>query len=172
MAKTIFYSLAALVRKILFCHWKIKFISSRHRVIYPLYTTPLYLPIERFSYDLEVKTREQNRNNKLTEIDMWLVYRTDTNVRGFWLVKHTLGWKNFMPENFLEIIRYLAFPLLGFSLAGKLRERDIFTHWLTKQITNTKRNHFSRPYESRSNSSMFIIISMFMIIFWTSLLAH
>ena len=33
MAKTIFYSLAALVRRILFCHSKIKFISSRHRVI-------------------------------------------------------------------------------------------------------------------------------------------
>ena len=32
-AKTIFYSLAALVRKILFCHSKIKFISSHHRVI-------------------------------------------------------------------------------------------------------------------------------------------
>ena len=31
--KTIFYSLAALVRKILFCYSKIKFISSRHCVI-------------------------------------------------------------------------------------------------------------------------------------------
>ena len=33
MAKTICYSLAALVRKILFCRSKMKFISSRHRVI-------------------------------------------------------------------------------------------------------------------------------------------
>ena len=31
--KTVFYSLAALVRKILFCHSKIKFISSHPRVI-------------------------------------------------------------------------------------------------------------------------------------------
>ena len=37
MAKTIFYSLAALVRKILFCHSKIHFISSRHRVISSIY---------------------------------------------------------------------------------------------------------------------------------------
>ena len=37
VAKTIFYSLAALVRKILFCHSKIKFISSRHRVISSIY---------------------------------------------------------------------------------------------------------------------------------------
>ena len=35
--KTIFYSLAALVRKILFCHSKIKFISSRPHVISSLY---------------------------------------------------------------------------------------------------------------------------------------
>ena len=37
VAKTIFYSLAELVRKILFCYSKIKFISSRHRVISSLY---------------------------------------------------------------------------------------------------------------------------------------
>ena len=34
VAKTMFYSLAALVRKILFCHSKIKFISSSRRVIF------------------------------------------------------------------------------------------------------------------------------------------
>ena len=39
MAKTIFYSLAALVRKILFCHLKIKFISLRNRVISSIYCT-------------------------------------------------------------------------------------------------------------------------------------
>ena len=34
VAKTIFYSLAALVRKILFCHSNIKFISSTRRVMF------------------------------------------------------------------------------------------------------------------------------------------
>ena len=39
MSKTIFnHSLAALIRKILFCHWKIKFISSPHCVISSMYT--------------------------------------------------------------------------------------------------------------------------------------
>ena len=38
MAKTIFYSLAVLVCKILFCHSKIKFLSSHHRVISSMYT--------------------------------------------------------------------------------------------------------------------------------------
>ena len=37
VAKTIFYSLAALVREILFCHSKLKFVSSRHRVIPSIY---------------------------------------------------------------------------------------------------------------------------------------
>ena len=40
-AKTIFYSLVALVRKILFCHSKMKFISSRHRVISSTYISQL-----------------------------------------------------------------------------------------------------------------------------------
>ena len=85
---------------------------------------------ERFSYDLERKTREQNRNNKRTEIERfdWFIGRT--NACGFWLIKRTLGWKNF-----LEINRYFALTshcntigqsnnavsILGFSLAEKRR---------------------------------------------------
>ena len=41
--KTIFYSLAVLVRKILFCHSKIKFISSHPRVISSICTSCAYL---------------------------------------------------------------------------------------------------------------------------------
>ena len=37
VAKTIFYSLAVLVRKILFCHSNIKFISLCHHVISSIY---------------------------------------------------------------------------------------------------------------------------------------
>ena len=37
MAKAIFYSLAVLIQKILFCHSKIKFISLPHRVISSVY---------------------------------------------------------------------------------------------------------------------------------------
>ena len=65
----------------------------------------------------------------------WLVYPTDTRGGGFWLVKGTLGWKNFMPENLQEINQYFAltsycnmigqsnnaFSILGFSLVGKWR---------------------------------------------------
>ena len=44
VAKTMFYSLAALVRKVLFCHSKIKFISSCHRVIFSIYKSYCVAP--------------------------------------------------------------------------------------------------------------------------------
>ena len=52
--KTIFYSLAALVRKILFCHSKIKFISSRHRVISSMHA-PYTNCSCRSSYEEDIK---------------------------------------------------------------------------------------------------------------------
>ena len=38
--------------------------------------------LERFSYDLEMKAREQNRNDKRTEIERfdWCIERTDKRV--------------------------------------------------------------------------------------------
>ena len=85
-----------------------------------------------------MKTREQNRNNKRTEIERfdWFIERTQTRVAFGWL-----GCKNFMPENILEINRYLAllsycntigqsnkaFSTLGFSF-----------HLLIRQITLTE----------------------------------
>ena len=96
------------------------------------------------------KQKQQTNGNRA----IWLVYRTDTNVRGFWLVKRTLGWKNFTHEDFLEINRPFAltshcntigqsnnaFSILRISL--KSLYLDLFICWLTKQITNTWRNHF------------------------------
>ena len=81
--------------------------------------------------NVRTKQKQQTNGNRA----IWWVYRTDTNARGPFLVKRTLGWKNFMPENFLEINRYFAltsycntigqsnnaFSILGFSLAGKRR---------------------------------------------------
>ena len=91
------------------------------------------------------KQKQQTNGNRA----IWLVYRTVTNARGFWLVKRTLGWKNFMPKNFLEINRYFAltsycntigqsnnaFSILGFSLAGKRRVHVLIfssTGWKNK----------------------------------------
>ena len=45
------------------------------------------ITVERFSYDLEMKTREQNRNNKRTEIERfdWFIERIQTRVAFGWL---------------------------------------------------------------------------------------
>ena len=47
--------------------------------------------IERFSYDHEMKTREQNRNNKRTEIERfdWFIEQTQTRVALSWLSKRS-----------------------------------------------------------------------------------
>ena len=96
----------------------------------------------------QTKQKQQTNGNRA----IWLLYRTDTNVRGFWLVKRTFGWKNFMPGNFLEINQSFAltsycntigqlnnaFFILGFSLVGNRRVHVLFIHWLIKQITLTE----------------------------------
>ena len=108
------------------------------------------------------KQKQQTNGNRA----IWCVYRMDRNARvTFWLVKRTLGWKNFIPENFLETSRCFAltsycntigksnnaFSIFGFSLAGKRSPCfDLFAHWVIKQITSTFRNQFSRSYETRS----------------------
>ena len=50
-----------------------------------------------------VRTKQKQQTNANRAI--WLVYRTDTNARGPFLVKRTLGRKNFMPaRTFLKSI--------------------------------------------------------------------
>ena len=62
--------------------------------------------LERFSYGLKMKTREQNRKSKRTEIERfdWFIERIQTQVAFGWLIEHSEN----MPENFLEINRYFA----------------------------------------------------------------
>ena len=109
--------------------------------------------LERFSCDLEMKQKQQTNGNRA----IWLVYRTDTNARGFCLVKRTLGWKNFRPENSLEINRYFAFTsycntivqsnnafsILGFSLSGKRRGHVWSFHSLADKTYN---EHLTKPF--------------------------
>ena len=90
----------------------------------------LNLSIERLSYDLEMKAREQNRNDKRTEIERfdWFIERIQTHLAFGWLSERS-GKQISCPKNFLEIAltSYCntigqsnnAFSILGFSLAGK-----------------------------------------------------
>ena len=61
------------------------------------------------------KQRQKTNGNRA----IWLVYRTDTNACGFWLFKWTLVWKNFIPENFLEINRNLLWRHTTIRLANQ-----------------------------------------------------
>ena len=111
------------------------------------------------------KQKQQTNGNRA----IWLVYQADTNALGFWLVKWTLVWRNFMLENFLEINPILRFDVILQHdlpskqchlhiriLFGRKTKRpcfEFFIHWLIKQVTNTYRNHFSTSYENRSKWS-------------------
>ena len=59
------------------------------------------LLIERFSYDLETKTRQQNRNNKRAEIGQfdWFIERIQTRVAFGWLSERS-GEKTSRPRTF------------------------------------------------------------------------
>ena len=69
-----------------------------------VYKCKLSLALERFSYDLEMKTREQNRNNKRTEIERfdWCMKRIQTHL-GFGWLSERAGKQTSCPKNFLEI---------------------------------------------------------------------
>ena len=110
--------------------------------------------LKQFLDDLEIRTREQNRNNKRVERAIWLVYRTDTNAR---------GWKYFIPENFLEINRYFAltsycntigqssyaFSILWF-LWGENEEAMFWSFHPWADKTNNEHVPRSRSYENHS----------------------
>ena len=88
-----------------------------------------------------MKTREQIRNNRRTEIERfgWIQTRVafvslserwveiGSCPRAFWKSTDTSLWRH---------------------TATRLANRTM--HWLIKQITNTYRNHFSGSYENRS----------------------
>ena len=114
---------------------------------------------KQFSYDLEMKTREQNRNNKRVETAIWLV---QTRVAFGWLSEHS-GEKNFIPKNFLEINRYFALMSYcntigqsnyAFSILGFLwRENEETMFWSFHPLadkTNNEHLQRSRSYENHS----------------------
>ena len=110
-----------------------------------------------FVWPWNENARTKTETDKRTEIEPfdWFIERIYTNARGFWLVKRTLGWKNVMPKNFLEINRYFVltsycntigqsnntFSILGFSLAGKRRVQwlSVTFYFLSHESKNSIR---------------------------------
>ena len=108
-----------------------------------------------------MKTYEENKKNQRREVDRfdWFIERIT-----FRLVKRRLRWKNFMPENLLEIYRYFVilqhdWPIkqcllhIRVFFGGKTKSPcfDLFIHWLMKQNNEHLPEPFSRSYESLSN---------------------
>ena len=110
-----------------------------------------------------MKTREQNRNNKRTEIKRfdWFIERIQTHL--------AFGWLSELSRNRFDVILQQDWPIeqcllhIRVFFGGKTKRPcfDLFIHWLIKQITNTYRNHFSRSYENRSIHFFVILYSSF-----------
>ena len=99
--------------------------------------------------------KQQKNGNRVN----WLVYRTDTNAGGFWLVKRTLRF---------DVILQHDWPIKQCLLGGKMKRPcfELFIHWLLEQITNTYWNHFSRLYEialTVSNSQHFFLTLTYLL---------
>ena len=105
------------------------------------------------------RTKQKKQTNLNTAI--WLVYRTDTNARGFWLVSECSGARELSRSQSIlpfDVILQHDWPIeqcllyIRVFFGGKTKSPcfDLFIHWLIKQITDTYRNHFSRSYENRS----------------------
>ena len=107
-----------------------------------------------FNENARTKQKRQTNGNKA----ILLVYRKDTNAPDIWLVKRMLGWKIFMPENFLDTNQHFAltsycntigqsnnaFSILGFSLAGKRRGLVLISFHSLADKTNTE--HLPKPF--------------------------
>ena len=116
-------------------------------------------------HTVEMKTREQHKNNKRTEIKRfdWFIERKQTHLAFGWLSKRSAE-KNFMPEELsrscFDVILQHDWSMeqcllhIRVFFGGKTKSPCfvLFIHWLIKQITNTYWNHFSRSYENRSIS--------------------
>ena len=109
------------------------------------------LELERSSYDLEMKTREQDRTTNERKYSD--VIGLSNGYKRAWLLvgKQTLGWKNFMPKNVLEINRYFAltsycdtidqsinaFSILGFSVEP---ENEEYMFWSFHPLADKTNN--------------------------------
>ena len=112
VAKTIFYSLAAPVSKILFCHSKIKFISSRRRVISSIYFT--FIPFHWVLF-LHINTPASCANDTYSTSPVCL----------FMIKLHTIPY-NFIIRNCMEPSRRLFFISLGAADFVPYDHREVF----------------------------------------------
>ena len=83
------------------------------------------------------QTKQKQQINEMNENrTIWLFYRTDTNARGFWLVKRTLGWffrpfsPNAEPGPRLDVFVAVAVGLASFCTLFDVRSWTAGQRWL------------------------------------------
>ena len=120
-----------------------------------------------------MKTREQNRNNKRTEIERfdWFIERIQTRVAFGWLSERS-GEKNFMPKNFLGFNRWLwlhtatrltnrTMPSPYYSFLWRENKEAKFGsfHPLADKTNNERflKLYFSRSYENCSTKRITLL---------------
>ena len=94
------------------------------------------------------RTKQEQKPNGNRVI--WLVYGTDTNARGFWLVKRTLGWKKLHARELSRNQSTLRFDVIlqhNWPIERCLLHVKVFFGGKTKsfhsrQITNTYQTIF------------------------------
>ena len=110
--------------------------------------------IERFSYDLEMKTHEQNRNNKRTEIERfdWCIERIQTHLGFGWLSERS-GKQTSCPKNFLEIALTSYCNTIGqsnnaCSILGFLWRENVESMFCSFRslADETKNEHLPKPF--------------------------
>ena len=129
----------------------------------------LHRAIFSWSWNKNARTKQKQQTNGNRAI--WLAYRTDTNTRGFWLVKRTLMWKNFMPKELsrnhsilcFDVILQHDWPIEQWLLhirvffGGKTKSPcfDLFIHWLIK----TTDEHVPKPFFKVIRKSLYNLTS-------------
>ena len=142
------------------------FVESQSMKLLSVSAFQCYSTIFVWPWNENARTKQKQQANGIKAI--WLVYRTDSKARGFWLVKRTLGWKTLCPRTRnqsilrFDVMLQQDWPIeqrllhIRVFFDGKTKSPcfDLFIHWLIKQMTNICRNHFSRSYENLSTKTL------------------
>ena len=108
--------------------------------------------------NVRAKQKQQTNRNRV----IWLVYRTDTNAHGFWLVKQ-------MPGNFLQINRYLALMSYCNAIGRKILKIScgayIFQRPFLRGLSMEGYLHFKIDWASLIVGSKFTILALFYSVF-------
>ena len=109
--------------------------------------------LERFSYDLEMKTCEQNRSNKRTEIKRfdWFIERIQTHL--------AFGWLSELSRNRFDVILQQDWPIeqcllhIRVFFGGKTKSPCLvlFIHRLIKQ----RNKHLPKPFFKAIRKSLY-----------------